>query len=276
MHEHGGRDNPPCMVSAPKNLNVGAAGQSDLDANQKVACLDFGNGYGLYLQMFFAIEHGRHHLGFHSVHLCGSRIIFNDWESGCNAKSKAEHTLANGSRCETSKSTGSSPEKTSSTDCFCNSTEALYEPNIKRSPTQMEAPDSSIRSVSEVCANSKIRAPARDHRTACSTNPGADAARMTRSAPRPSVSDRTMAPTSSARGSSACSTPQRRDNSRRLEIMSVAMTLAPVRRTSMLMRSPIGPCPSTRATSPPVGAHCTTLFKHVVTVATNESRSNAI
>src|SRR5258708_17735889 len=154
MPENGGRHNHPRMVSTPENLNVGAAGQSDLDANQKVAFINLGNGYGLHLQVFLAIEHGRHHLGFHSVHLCGSRIIFNDLESGCNAKSKAERTLANGSRCETSKSTGSSPEKTSSADCFCNSTEALYEPNIKRSPTQMEAPASSIRSLSQFCPHS--------------------------------------------------------------------------------------------------------------------------
>ncbi len=110
-----------------------------------------------------------------------------------------------------------------------------------RSPTQMEEPDSSIRSLSEVCANSKMRAPARDHRTACSTKPGAEAARMTRSAPRPPVSDATVPPTSSARGSSDCSAPQCSDNSRRLEIMSVAMTRAPVRLTSMVMSNPIGP-----------------------------------
>ena len=39
----------------------------------------------------------------------------------------------------------------------------------------------------EVWAKSRIRAPGREHATACSTIPGADAATMTRSAPRPSV-----------------------------------------------------------------------------------------
>src|SRR5579863_4005570 len=125
MAEHRRRDDHARVIPAAENFYVGTAGERHPHANENVALGYRGNGYRLYLQVFLAVEHGRHHLIRHSLHLCGSRIIFNDWESGCNARSKAELASARGSRCETSKSTGISPENTRSADCFCRSTEAL-------------------------------------------------------------------------------------------------------------------------------------------------------
>ena len=54
----------------------------------------------------------------------------------------------------------------------------------------------SMRSVAEVCAKSRMRAPGREQAIACSTMPGTDAATMTRSAPRPPVRRRASAATS--------------------------------------------------------------------------------
>ena len=56
-----------------------------------------------------------------------------------------------------------------------------------RSPAQISAPEISIRSEAEVWANSRIFAPGREMRRACSTRPLAPVARMTASAPRPAV-----------------------------------------------------------------------------------------
>ena len=77
--------------------------------------------------------------------------------SGCRAVcDTVARSRSSGNRWEISSSNGSSPLKTSRADSACRSTAALYEPNRVRSPTQMSAPDNSIRSLAEVCANSRI------------------------------------------------------------------------------------------------------------------------
>ena len=71
MPEHGGGHDHPRMIAAAEYLDVGAARQRHPNPNQEVAVIDFGNGHRLYLQVFFAVEHGSHHLRFHCDHLCG-------------------------------------------------------------------------------------------------------------------------------------------------------------------------------------------------------------
>ncbi len=63
--EQGGRDDHAGVVAAAKHLHVGTAGEGGLHAHQHVAVIDFRYRYRLYLQIFFAIEHGGHHLTIH-------------------------------------------------------------------------------------------------------------------------------------------------------------------------------------------------------------------
>ena len=69
--EHSRGHDHPSVVSAAEDLHVGAAGQRHLDPNEDVPAADCGNGHRLHLQVFFAVEHGRHHLAIHYDHLCG-------------------------------------------------------------------------------------------------------------------------------------------------------------------------------------------------------------
>jgi hypothetical protein len=54
-HDHAG------VVTAAEDLHVRTAGEGGADSNQEIAFFDFGDGNTLYLDMFFAVEHGCHH-----------------------------------------------------------------------------------------------------------------------------------------------------------------------------------------------------------------------
>ncbi len=77
-----------------------------------------------------------------------------------------------------------------------------------------------------------------------------------------------------ARGSHANSAPHRAASSRRVSMVSVAATRAPVRCVSIVNISPIGPCPSTTTKSSGCGSHCTTAFRQVFSGSTSVARSN--
>src|SRR5262249_44437597 len=99
-------------------------------------------------------------------------------------------------------------------------------------------------------------------------------ARITRSAPRPSVRAFTSATTSVCRGSHDSEAPHFRESSSRVGMVSVARTVAPFRFTSIVNISPMGPWPTTTTTSSGSGAHCSTAFTHVLTGPTKAARSN--
>ncbi len=119
--------------------------------------------------------------------------------------------------------------------------------------------------------------PGREHRMACSTMPGrrsrhdhqVRAAALGQLAPpRRPRSGRPRVPGLLAPRSGSA-------RSRRRAIVSVATTRAPVRRTSMVNISPIGPWPRMTSTvRPAAGRICTTAFRQVLTGSTKLARSN--
>src|SRR5579863_7698405 len=60
------------MVSAPKNFDVGSAGERRTHAHQHVARPKLGNVHDLDLQLLFAVQDGRGHLLSHSVLTSGA------------------------------------------------------------------------------------------------------------------------------------------------------------------------------------------------------------
>src|ERR1035437_4113995 len=137
----------------------------------------------------------------------------------------------------------------------------------------MSAPEASMRSVAEVWAKSRIREPGREQAIAWSTMPRADTATITKSAPRPPVRRLTSEATSVVLGSQVNSAPHLAATRNRSPIVSVAATRAPLRFTSMVNISPIGPCPKTITKSSGCGSHCTTAFRHVFSGSTRVARS---
>ncbi len=84
----------------------------------------------------------------------------------------------------------------------------------------------------------------------------------------------TSAATSTLRGSQANSAPQRADSSSRAVDRIRCHQRAPVRFTSMVNISPIGPCPRITTKSSGCGSHCTTAFRQVFSGSTRVARSN--
>src|ERR1700733_6303114 len=101
-----------------------------------------------------------------------------------------------------------------------------------------------------VCANSNTRPPGRVASMAGRIRPFPPTARMTASAPRPSVIPRTACPASALDASIVCCRPKL------LAIVSLAVykseviTRAPARFARVARIRPIGPCPITRTVSP--------------------------
>jgi hypothetical protein len=71
--EHGGGHDHSRMIPATEDLDVRAARERNLYTDQDVVSTNRWNGYRLYLQVFFAIEHGSHHVAIHCVHLVAER-----------------------------------------------------------------------------------------------------------------------------------------------------------------------------------------------------------
>ena len=69
--EHSRGHDHPGVISTAKDLNIGAARQRHFYSYENVSATNCGNGHRLYLQVFLAVEHGRHHVAIHYDHLCG-------------------------------------------------------------------------------------------------------------------------------------------------------------------------------------------------------------
>ena len=79
-HDH------PSMVTAAKNLDVRAAGQSNTNPYQQIARANWRDGDGFDAQAFPPVQHRRHHVFLHSVHLWGCTMTFKDSTVGCSAR----------------------------------------------------------------------------------------------------------------------------------------------------------------------------------------------
>src|SRR5882724_530671 len=180
------------VVAALINFEVGAASQGHVHLHQDLTGLQRGNGDFFYLDVLFAVEDRSCHLSFqlfsHSIPGCMTTFI--DSGPGCEATFNASTACCNPNRCVINCSSSIPPLNTSRTFSSCKSTDALYEPKSVFSSTQIVA-GSMATSLRCVCAKSMILPPGRAASIAGRTRLLPAVAKMTASAPRPSVSSRT-------------------------------------------------------------------------------------
>ena len=124
-----------------------------------------------------------------------------------------------------------------------------------------------------VCANSKTRPPGRAASMAVRIRELPPTAKITASAPRPSVSSRTRCTTSVREASIQLSSPKL------LPILSLSgyksevIKLAPARRANTLSMMPIGPCPMASTVSPACNRKASIPFMQVFTGSTKQACS---
>ena len=116
-----------------------------------------------------------------------------------------------------------------------------------------------------VCANNRIRPPGRVASMAVRINPFTATARITASAPRPSVSDLIICTVSELDASIFSFRPKALDIVSLCGNKSEVITRAPRRRANTARMMPIGPWPITRTVSPALSPSVSIPFRQVLT-----------
>ena len=158
------------------------------------------------------------------------------WAANCNASTDSP----SGKRWLISLSRFISPLSTNRADSSCKSTEALYDPKRLFSSTQTAA-GSIVASPCWVCANSRTRPPGRVASMAGRISPFPATARMTASAPRPSVMPLTTFTVSEVEASMLSFRPNVLAIVCLCGNKSEVITRTPHRRASTANMMPIGP-----------------------------------
>src|SRR6266403_341118 len=197
-HNHAG------VIAPLVHLQIRAAGEGHMDFHQNFAVAHARDRYSFNLDVFFAVEDGSRHLAIHSwcpsPALPGWMTIFIESGRGWAARFSASTPLCSGKRWLISRSRSISRFMTNRTDSSCRSTDALYDPSKAFSSTHTAA-GSIVASLRTVCANSNTRPPGRVASMAGRIRPLPPTAKITASAPRPSVIPRTLCPASALEAS---------------------------------------------------------------------------